>query len=177
MSHKFTGRYTLDGVNPTDNIVFLSTGTGEAPQNNMTAELLRNGHKGAIVNIVCVRYRRDLAYMSEQESVQSRFPTYKYLAITTREPENEGDKVYIQDLVTAGRVEEELGAPLDPANTHVFLCGNPSMIGLPRWDDNAGTMEFPEVVGVCELLHERGFKIDHRKERGNVHYEEYWKDR
>jgi ferredoxin--NADP+ reductase len=177
MSHKFTGRYTLDGVNPTDNIVFLSTGTGEAPQNHMTAELLRNGHQGAILNIVCVRYRRDLAYMSEQESVQSRFPTYKYLAITTREPENEGDKVYIQDLVTAGRVEEELGAPLDPANTHVFLCGNPSMIGLPRWDDNAGTMEFPEVVGVCELLHERGFKIDHRKERGNVHYEEYWKDR
>jgi hypothetical protein len=38
-------------------------------------------------------------------------------------------------------------------------------------------MEFPDVVGVCELGHQRGFTIDHRKERGNVHYEEYWKDR
>ncbi len=177
MSHKFTGRYTLDDVKPSDNIVFLSTGTGEAPQNNMTAELLRNGHQGAILNVVCVRYRKDLAYSSEQESVQSRFPTYKFLAITTREPENTGNKVYIQDLVTSGRVEEELGAPLDPTNTHIFLCGNPSMIGLPRWDDEEGTMEFPEVVGVCELAHQRGFTIDHRKERGNLHYEEYWKDR
>ena len=177
MSHKFTGRYTLDDVKPTDNIVFLSTGTGEAPQNSMTAELLRNDHQGTILNVVCVRFRKDLAYPQEQETVQTRFPNYKYVAITTREPENESNKVYIQDLVASGRVEEELGATLDPANTHVFLCGNPAMIGLPIWDDDAGTMEFPDVVGVCQLLHERGFTIDHRKERGNVHYEEYWKDR
>lgn len=177
MGHKFTGRYTLDGVKPTDNIVFLSTGTGEAPQNNMTAELLRNGHTGTILNVVCVRFRQDLAYTSQQERVQSGFHNYKYLAFTTREPENEGNKVYIQDLVASGRIEDELGASLDPTSTHVFLCGNPSMIGLPRWDDEAGTMEFPDVVGVCELLHQRGFKIDHRKERGNVHYEEYWTDR
>jgi ferredoxin--NADP+ reductase len=48
---------------------------------------------------------------------------------------------------------------------------------LPKWDDDAGTMEFPEPRGVCEILHERGFTIDHRKERGNVHFEEYWKER
>lgn len=177
MSHKFTGRYTLDDVKPTDNIVFLSTGTGEAPQNKMTAELLRNGHEGTILNVVCVRFRKDLAYPQEQETVQAQFANYKYVAVTTREPENEGNKVYIQDLVTSGRIEEELGATLDAANTHVFLCGNPSMIGLPQWDDEAGTVEFPEPVGVCELLYERGFTIDHRKIRGNVHYEEYWKDR
>ena len=69
-----------------------------------------------------------------------------------------------------------MGAPLDPANTHVFLCGNPQMIGLPKWDDD-GTMHFPEPRGVCEILHERGFTIDHLRERGNVHYEEYWKER
>ena len=177
MGRKFTGRYTLDDVEPSDNVVFLSTGTGEAPQNKMTAELLRNGHLGQILNVVCVRYRRDLAYTSEQETVQSKFPNYKYLAITTREAEDLEDKVYIQDLVTSGRIEAELGAPLDLNNTHVFLCGNPSMIGLPRWDDGSGIVDFPDVVGVCELLHERGFTIDHRKERGNVHYEEYWKDR
>jgi ferredoxin--NADP+ reductase len=72
-------------------------------------------------------------------------------------------------------VEEELGAPLDPDNTHVYLCGNPAMIGLPKWDDDA--MTFPEVLGVCQQLHDRGFTIDHGRKRGNVHYEEYWTDR
>jgi ferredoxin--NADP+ reductase len=177
MSRKFTGRYTLDGVESSDNVVFLSTGTGEAPQNRMTAELLRNEHEGKIISVVCVRYRQDLAYTEQQAVLTDRYPNYKYLVLTTREPENKDNKVYIQDLVQSGRLEEELGAPLDPANTHVFLCGNPAMIGLPNWDDDAGTMEFPETLGMCQILHERGFTIDHRKERGNVHYEEYWKDR
>ncbi|MFZ0015407.1 MAG: ferredoxin--NADP reductase [Acidimicrobiia bacterium] len=176
MSHKFTGRYTLEGVEQADNVVFLSTGTGEAPQNLMTAELLRNGHEGQILNAVCVRYRHDLAYVDQHATVERMYPTYRYVAVTTREPENEGDKVYIQDLITSGRLEEELGTGLDPATTHVFLCGNPAMIGLPRWDDD-GSMQFPEPVGVCQLLHERGFTIDHLDQRGNVHYEEFWKER
>jgi ferredoxin--NADP+ reductase len=176
MSHKFTGRYTLDGVQPDDNVVFLSTGTGEAPQNLMTAELLRNEHRGRILQVVCVRYRQDLAYTEQQQTVEERYPNYRFVTLTTREPENESDKVYIQDLLESGGVEEELGAPLDPETTHVFLCGNPLMIGLPKWDDD-GTMDFPETRGVCEILHERGFEIDHLRDRGNVHYEEYWKER
>ena len=55
MSRKFTGRYTLDGVDPTDNVVFLATGTGEAPHNKMVAELLRRQHPGKILSAVCVR--------------------------------------------------------------------------------------------------------------------------
>lgn len=176
MSHKFTGRYTLDGVEPNDNVVFLSTGTGEAPQNAMTAELLRNGHEGKIISVVCVRYRDDLAYTEQHAVLEERYPDYQYVVLTTREPENEGNKVYIQDFITSGGLEEALGAPLDPDDTHVFLCGNPAMIGLPNWSDD-GTPEFPEVLGVSQILHERGFTIDHRKIRGNVHYEEYWKER
>jgi ferredoxin--NADP+ reductase len=176
MGRKFTGHYTLEGVEPTDNIVFLSTGTGEAPQNKMLAELLRHDHQGKILNAICVRYQVDLAYTEQQAVLEDRYPTYRYLSLTTREPENLDNKVYIQDLITSGRVEGELGAPLDPANTHVYLCGNPAMIGLPKWDDD-GSMTFPDEVGVCQLLHERGFTIDHRRERGNVHYEEYWTDR
>lgn len=175
MGRKFTGHYTLEGVRPTDNIVFLSTGTGEAPQNKMTAELLRREHEGTILNVVCVRYRADLAYVEQQAIVEERYPLYRYVSLTTREPENEGKKVYIQDMITSGQLEAELGAPLDPTTTHVYLCGNPSMIGLPKWVDD--DIVFPETVGVCQLLHERGFTIDQRKQRGNVHYEEYWKDR
>jgi len=177
MGRKFTGRYTLDDVAPTDDVIFLATGTGEAPHNKMTAELLRSGHQGKLLSVVCVRYRQDLAYTEQQALVAERHANYKYVILTTREPENEGKKVYIQDMITSGRLEEELGNPLDPTRSHVFLCGNPAMIGIPLRDDDTGEMEFPEPTGVCEILHERGFTIDHRKERGNVHYEEYWKDR
>ncbi len=173
MGRKFTGRYTLDGVAPTDNVVFLSTGTGEAPQNAMVAELLRNGHQGKILSVVCVRLRSDLAYLEQQEPVQAMYPNYQYLVLTTREPENLANKRYIQDLLLDGTIEEALGQPLDPSRTHVFLCGNPAMIGLPEWDEE-GNMTFPAEVGVCQILSERGFTIDHHRERGNVHYEEYW---
>ena len=172
MGRKFTGHYTLEGVRPTDDVIFLSTGTGEAPQNKMTAELLRREHQGKILNVVCVRYRADLAYTEQQAMVEERYPMYRYLTLTTREPENQGKKVYIQDMITSGQLEAELGASLDPAATHVYLCGNPSMIGLPKWVDD--DIVFPKTVGVCQLLHERGFAIDQRKQRGNVHYEEYW---
>jgi len=175
MGRKFTGRYTLDGVSPTDNVVFLSTGTGEAPQNTMTAELLRNEHRGRILNAVCVRYRADLAYTEQHDVLMGRYPNYRYLALTTREPENEGNKMYLQDLVASGRLEEELGALLDPENTHVFLCGNPAMIGLPEWTEEGPV--FPETLGVCQQLHERGFTIDHHKTRGNVHFEEFWTEK
>lgn len=173
MGRKFTGRYTLDGVSPTDNVVFLSTGTGEAPQNAMVSELLRRGHEGRILSVVCVRYRSDLAYLAQQEVAQARHPSYKYLALTTREPENAGNKVYVQDLILAGGVDEALGAPLDPDTTHVYLCGNPSMIGIPEWDGD-GNVTFPEQLGVCQILTERGFKIDRHRDPGNLHYEEYW---
>ena len=176
MGRKFTGHYTLDGVNPSDNVVFLSTGTGEAPQNTMTAELFRRGHQGRIISLVTVRYSEDLAYTEQHDVLLERYPDYRYMTITTREPGDLENKVYIQDVIASGRLEEEMGAPLDPTNTHVFLCGNPAMIGLPKWDED-GEMEFPEVLGVCQMLHERGFTIDHRRERGNVHYEEYWKER
>ncbi len=176
MGRKFTGHYTLEGVTPTDSIVFLATGTGEAPQNAMSAELFRRGHQGRILSVVCVRYNDDLAYTREQAIAEERYPNYKYLTLTTREPETIDNKVYIQDLLMSGRLEEELGAPLDPSSTHVFRCGNPAMIGLPKWDED-DQPHFPEVLGVCQMLHERGFTIDHRRVRGNVHYEEYWKDR
>jgi ferredoxin--NADP+ reductase len=172
MGRKFTGHYTLEGVKPGDSVVFLSTGTGEAPHNSMTAELLRRGHEGRILSAVCVRYRSDLGYLEQHAMLTARYPNYHYLALTTREPENEGHKVYIQDLVASGRLEEELGLPLDPDHTHVYLCGNPSMIGLPTWEDDQP--RFPEDLGVCRQLHERGFTIDHGRTRGNVHHEEYW---
>ena len=173
MGRKIAGRYRLDKVeDPEADLLFLSTGTGEAPHNQMVLHLLRNGHQGKILAACTVRYRQDLGYLEVQRELERRFPNYKYLALTTREPENEGNKLYIQDMIESGALEEELGKPLDPDKTHVFLCGNPAMIGLPEWEDDEPV--WPEPKGAAQVLVERGFTLDRRGVEGNVHYEEYW---
>jgi ferredoxin--NADP+ reductase len=167
---KVTGRYTLAPVDdPGLDVVFIATGTGEAPHNAMIAELLRRGHQGRIVSMVTVRHAEDLAYADTYQRLVSRFPSVEYLPLVTR---GEGPKRYAQDLVVSGELGSLLPHGFEPGHTHVYLCGNPAMIGLPEWE--ADEPRFPEPRGVCELLFERGFTLDRRGVVGNVHFEEYW---
>jgi ferredoxin--NADP+ reductase len=175
IGEKITGMYTLDVVKPTDNVIFLGTGTGEAPHNYMVWDLLKRGHTGKILTASCVRYSRDLGYLATHHQLMKQFPNYKYLPLTTREA-TVTKKVYIQDVITGGELEEHLGATLDPANTHVFLCGNPKMIGVPARDKETGVKTYPSPTGVIEILEQRGFQADVSaiKFKGNIHFEEYW---
>lgn len=176
LGEKITGHFTLDPVKAGDTVLFLSTGTGEAPHNYMLWELLSRKHAGRILSACCVRYRRDLGYLAIQEELMRRYPNYTYLPLTTREAETVGHKVYIQDLITSGQMEERLGEALDPARTHVYLCGNPAMIGVAVRDPATGEWTYPKPVGVVEALERRGFQSDRpqAKMKGNIHFEEYW---
>jgi ferredoxin--NADP+ reductase len=176
LGEKITGHYTTEPVRPGDAVVFLATGTGEAPNNYMVWELLHRGHNGPILSACCVRYRQDLAYLAVHEELMRRYPNYTYLSLTTREAETVNHKVYIQDLICSGDLEKRLGRPLDPARSHVYLCGNPKMIGVPTVDRKTSERVFPRPLGVVEILEQRGFRVDQpaAKIKGNVHFEEYW---
>jgi ferredoxin--NADP+ reductase len=168
---KVAGRYTLNAVkDPKAEIVFFSTGTGEAPHNGMVVELLRKGHSGPIISAVTVRQNADLGYVDKHRELTERYPNYHYLPMPTREPGI--PKRYLQDLLRDGDFEQQLGVKLSPETSHIFLCGNPAMIGLP--EDKDGEQVFPETVGVVELLAQQGFTLDLRTAPGNIHYEEYW---
>jgi ferredoxin--NADP+ reductase len=119
---------------------------------------------GPIVSMVSVRYLADLGYEQEHAVLQKRYPYYHYVPLATRE--STIPKRYIQDVIRELDLPD--GVHLDPRSTHVYLCGNPAMIGLP--EDG----EFPKTVGVVEILTEMGFTLDRRGQRGNIHYEEYW---
>src|SRR5260370_19609715 len=101
---------------------------------------------GDLLSACCVRYRRDLAYLALHEELMRRHPNYTYLSLTTREAHTVQHKVYIQDLITSGQLEERLGQPLDPARTHVYLCGNPKMIGVPVKDHETGERVYPQPL-------------------------------
>lgn len=168
---KVTGRYTLERIkSPDTTVVFCSTGTGEAPHNAMVVELLRRGHKGPILNAVSVRYQQDLAYLDKHRALEEGYSNYRYVTLLTREPGVE--KLHLQDALERGLLEKAIGGALTPDSTHVYLCGNPAMIGLPEWEDDRP--KFPATHGMAEMLGDRGFVIDRRGHPGNVHFEEYW---
>jgi len=168
---KVAGRYNLRHVTDAETtVVFLSTGTGEAPHNAMVVELLQRGHRGPIVSAVTVRKSADLAYHDKHQTLAKVHSNYHYLPLPTREPSI--PKRYIQDLITSGDLEEEFRIELDPKTTEVFLCGNPRMIGLPEIAN--GTVQYPTPPGVVELLVQRGFALDTADGPGNIHFEEYW---
>jgi ferredoxin/flavodoxin---NADP+ reductase len=177
VGEKIVGHFTLGPVTDRSNaVVLLGTGTGEAPHNSMAADLLRTGHTGPILNACCVRYAKDLGYLSTHRELMKQFSNYKYLPLTTREVTEGGSKKYIQDLIQSGELELHLGQRLDPANAHVFLCGNPKMIGIPARNKETGEWEYPQPLGVIEVLERMGFKADNPtlKVEGNIHFEKYW---
>jgi ferredoxin--NADP+ reductase len=151
----------------------MGTGTGEAPHNKMLLELLRASHRAMIASVVCVRFRSDLGYFDVHQTLVTRWNNYRYIWLTTREQENLQNKLYIQDLIRTGELERRLGQPIDPAHTHVFLCGNPKMIGVPERAAD-GQLQYPKPAGVVELLEQRGFSCDRPRHPGNIHFEKYW---
>jgi ferredoxin/flavodoxin---NADP+ reductase len=170
LSDRAMGDYTLEGVRPDHDVLLLATGTGEAPHNHMIWDLLRRGHAGRIASIVSVRHRDDLAYDTVHRRLADLFPNYRYAAVVTRE--DGGARLHLQDYLKDGMLEGLAGFALDPARVQVYLCGNPGMIGPPRF--LAGRRQYPDAVGMVELLEERGLNADLGRPPINVHYERYW---
>jgi ferredoxin/flavodoxin---NADP+ reductase len=172
------GRYTLDAVRPDQDVFSFATGTGEAPHNAMIAQLLADGHRGHIVSAVSVRQRVDAAYLAVHEELMRRYANYYYVVLTTREPENLDTnhphyvgKRYLQDIVSSGWLERRVLVSLDAYQAHVFLCGNPAMIGIVG---HSRSRLSPESGSMLELLLARGFRPDEGDRSGNVHFERYW---
>ncbi|MCM8538796.1 MAG: hypothetical protein NE328_00825 [Lentisphaeraceae bacterium] len=167
---KIAGHYILEDIKPSDNIIFLATGTGQAPHNTMACELLRNDHQGKIILVECNRSSDMFGYSEKLKTLEERFTNVHYKQLMTRE----GDKpMRIQPYVSEGLLEEEFGIKISKENTRVFLCGNPAMIGIPTFVGDYPTFE--QEGGIVELLvNKYGMKIHHGHSPGEIYYEKYW---
>ena len=86
VGEKIAGHYTLDPVRPGDTVVFLGTGTGEAPHNYMTLELLEPGpHRQDPLRLLRPLPQATSATCDTHRDVMEQFPNYKYSPLTTRE--------------------------------------------------------------------------------------------
>lgn len=182
MRPKMVGHYTLSHLTGNQqNVIFVATGTGEAPHLSMAAELLANGHQGNIVSLCTVRYFEDSGYFDVQKQATKLFSNYKYEVLTTREPVNLDPslpgyvgKRYVQSLFAGDAFHLAFGWKPDPEHTHIFLCGNPQMIGKPEKNRETGDLTYPQPTGMIETLVERGFTLDQPRQPGNIHMESYW---
>lgn len=172
MQPRALGHYTLPKIAETDTIIFASTGTGIAPHNAMITELLTQGHSGPVIVFDSVRYRVDLGYRRQLHQLEADYTNLKYIPLVTREDDQ---KYYIQDFFREQRLQNEYDIIVDPSHTHVFCCGNPAMIGIPKRNRETGEYEFPEKGGLVECLMKNfGLSIYKAKTGGNIHFEKYW---
>jgi ferredoxin--NADP+ reductase len=154
------GEFTLHGVPEGKDLVFISTGTGLAPYVSMLKTYRGTGRWRKCVIIHGARLSRDLGYRDELHRIADEDPSVVYLPSVTREPADSpyrGPRGRIPTLLEDGTYERHVGATIDPARCHIFLCGNPDMINQVE----------AQMVA-------RGFTLHTKKQAGNLHFERYW---
>jgi ferredoxin--NADP+ reductase len=157
---KVSGMFTFDQVAPEKNIVLIATGTGLAPYMSMLSSHLTCGGPHRIAVLHGAYNSWDLGYRSELLTLQHLCKNFTYFATIDR-PEEEpvpwtGYTGFVQDIWTCGILAETWGFRPTPANTDVFLCGNPHMI-----------------QDTLKMLVEEGFREHTHKSPGEIHIERY----
>jgi ferredoxin/flavodoxin---NADP+ reductase len=158
---KITGMFTLDMVRPDAHLVLAATGTGLAPYMSMLRTLLPRLQDRRIAVLHGARHSWDLGYRAELTTMQRLCPWFSYVPVVA-DPAAEpvawnGRTGFVQEAWAAGVVEKAWPFKPTPADTHVFLCGNPLM-----------------VTGMLEHLTAAGFVEHTRKTPGQVHLERFW---
>jgi ferredoxin--NADP+ reductase len=137
----------------------LATGTGLAPFLSMLQDF-ETWKKYQHINLVySVRTASELAYVERIQEIAALFGEghtgFKFVPIITRDPNATlHDRLPI--LIANGELEKTIGLSLNPASSHVMLCGNPQM-----------------VEDTKEALKKRGLTMNRRGE-GNIAVENYW---
>ena len=170
INEKVAGHYILEDIEENDDIIFLATGTGQAPHNTMLGTLLREGHKGRILLMECNRTFDMCGYSETLLNLAEKYENVFYKQLATREG---NDRCRIQQFIQDGRIESEFDMKIKPDSTRVFLCGNPAMIGIPKFKDGAVT--YASEGGVVEMLvNEYGLSVHHGHTPGEIYFEKYW---
>ena len=137
----------------------LATGTGLAPFLSMLQDFDTWSKYKKINLVYSVRTATELAYVDRIQEIAETFGEghvgFKFISIITRDPSAQlHDRLPV--LIENGELEKVAGIELNPATSHVMLCGNPQMV-----DDTK------------EALKRRGLTMNRRGE-GNIAVENYW---
>lgn len=123
------GVFTLESVAPAETLWLLATGTALGVYLSIlrTAEPWERFRRVILVH--GVRQMADLAYPETLAEIASRQEgRFSFFAAVSREGNPDTLQGRITDLLITGELEAKAGATIDPASSHVMLCGNSEMI-------------------------------------------------
>ncbi|MFL0806547.1 MAG: ferredoxin--NADP reductase [Oceanobacter sp.] len=154
---KPVGTLIADHLLPGKNLYLLSTGTGLAPFLSIIKDYEIYEQFDNVILTHGVRYTSELAY---QDRIENELPDNEYFGETvrdkliyyptvTREPfRNQGR---LTDLITSGKLFEDIGLPTpNPETDRFMLCGSPAML--------SDLTDILDQMGFCEA---RGGKAGH----------------
>jgi len=168
---KIVGYYTTDNLNDGMNVLLLGTSTGESPNNSIVTELLLYEKASRICNVAIGSPKWESLYMKQHQVLMKLYKNYLFRSIHTQKISD------LENMIALGLNDEDysidnFGFNLNSKSSHVFLSGDPAMIGASK---KKGRWEYEHSKGgVIPVLTANGFEISTRFKPGNVEYECYW---
>lgn len=158
MLRNANGFFSIGEVPAADALWCLSTGTGIGP----FLSILRTPEPwekfGRVVLVHAVRHAKDLSYADTIAGIGAARPgAFAYVPMVSRETHRDALAGRIPAAIADGRLEARASLPLAAENSHVMLCGNPTM-----------------VEDAQRVLEARGMRRHRRKEPGQITVETYW---
>jgi ferredoxin--NADP+ reductase len=168
---KIVGYYTTDNLMDGMNILLLGTTTGESPNNSIVTELLLHERASRICNISVGPPKWKSLYMEQHQALMKLHSNYLFRTINTQRI------LDLENLIASALKDEDysinnIGFNLNCKSSHIFLSGDPAMIGAPK---KKGRWEYEHSKGgVVPIITANGFEVSTRFKPGNVEYECYW---
>lgn len=158
---KIRGFFTLDTV-PKEHktVVLAATGTGLAPYVSMMRNHALHPYPFRFVILHGAPKSWELGYLEELRLHARFLPRVHYIPSITRVKEDPwwtGESGRITQYFQSSLPKDRLEVDFDPAQTSVFLCGNPAMIH-----------------DVSQVLEPLGYTAYSTQNPGSLHTEEYW---
>ena len=168
---KIVGFFTPDNIQSDSNILLVGSETGEAPNNSISACILKEGIGKNICNLTIGPKKWQTLYRINQEKMVGTFDNY-FFRLHHCNDVSDIEKIFKNSLADKKFSEDYFGFPLNVKTTHIFLAGDPAFIGAPkkkgRWKVEKSSS------GIIPILESEGFNISTRFKPGNIEYECYW---
>ena len=166
---KITGYFTAEDVPADRNTLLVASTTGEAATNALAAQWLLDGRDGKVCSVTVGPDGWETLYRGHHDRLMRSRPDYRY------DLRKGGPAALEKHLERCCRDEgysqESLGFALRPQDCHVFLCGDPDMIGAPR---KKGAWACEPSGGAIKVLEAFAFSVNTKFKQGNIEYETYW---
>lgn len=153
------GHFTLERVEPCQDLWLVATGTGLGPYVSMirSGEVWSRAQRVVVVH--GVRQAAHLCYAEELQALAAAAGRdLRWVGLVSREEPPPGALAgRLTDALESGALEAAAGLTLSAETSHVMLCGNPAMIGDLR-----------------ALLEARGLARNRPRKPGQFTSEKYW---